>query len=40
MAACEMGRFFYVVSEERKRTLSVPISVIHVDWTPVQMRLC
>jgi hypothetical protein len=30
----------YVVSEERKRTLSVPISVIHVNWTPVQMRLC
>ena len=34
------GARFDVVSEERKRTLSVPISLVHVDWTPVQMRWC
>jgi len=34
------GAPFYVVTEERKRTLSVPISLVHVNWTPVQMRLC
>src|SRR4051812_45129024 len=33
------GPLFYVMSEKRKRTLSVPVSVVHVDWTPVQMRL-
>jgi len=30
----------YVVAEKRKWTLSVPISVVHLKWTPVEMRLC